>query len=74
MANLSHAVWRKASSSNAANGGCVEIAANLPEVIAVRDSKRPEGGAHVVGRAAFAAFLADAKKGRYDLRAAGGIR
>ena len=32
------------------NGGCVEIADNLPGVVAVRDSKRPEGGAHVVGR------------------------
>jgi len=40
-------------------------------VIAVRDSKRPEAGAHVVGRAAFAAFLADARAGRYDL---GGTR
>jgi hypothetical protein len=47
----------------------VEIAANLPELVAVRDSKRPEGGAHVVGRPAFAAFLADARAGRYDLGA-----
>jgi hypothetical protein len=69
MTNLSHAVWRKASSSNGTNGGCVEVAANLPGVIAVRDSKRPEGGAHVVGRPAFAAFLADARAGRYNLDA-----
>ena len=67
MTDLSQAAWRKASSSNAANGGCVEIAANFEEVVAVRDSKRPEGGAHVVSRAAFAAFLADAKSGRYDV-------
>jgi hypothetical protein len=66
MSNLSRAVWRKASSSSH-NGGCVEIAANLPGVIAIRDSKRPEGGAHMIGRAAFAAFLADARAGRYDL-------
>jgi hypothetical protein len=66
MPHLSRAVWRKASSSSH-NGGCVEIAANLPGVIAIRDSKRPDGGAHVVGRAAFAAFLADARAGRYDL-------
>jgi hypothetical protein len=46
----------------------VEIAANLPDIVAVRDSKRPEGGAHVVDRAAFATFLADAKIGRFDLR------
>jgi hypothetical protein len=67
MTNLSHAAWRKASSSNGTNGGCVEIAANLPGVIAVRDSKRPEGGAHIVDRAAFASFLVDARAGRYDL-------
>jgi hypothetical protein len=68
MSDLSRAVWRKASRSTA-NGGCVEIAANLPAVVAIRDSKRPEGGAHVVGRAAFAAFLADTRDGRYDIGA-----
>jgi hypothetical protein len=66
MTDLSQASWRKASLS-AHNGGCVEIAANLPGVTAVRDSKRPEGGAHVVDRAAFAEFLADVRQGRYDL-------
>ena len=68
MPDLSRAAWRKASRSTN-NGGCVEIAANLPDVVAVRDSKRPEGGAHVVSRTAFAAFLADARSGRYDLGA-----
>lgn len=67
MSDLSQAAWRKASRSNAANGGCVEIATNLDEIIAIRDSKRPEGGAHVISRPAFAAFLADAKSGRYNL-------
>ena len=67
MIDLSRARWRKARRSNGGNGGCVEIAANLPRVVAVRDSKRPEGGAHVVGRAAFAAFLEDVKAGRYDI-------
>ena len=65
MIDLSQAIWRKARRS-AHNGGCVEIAANLPGVTAIRDSKRPEGGAHVIGRAAFAEFLADVKGGRYD--------
>jgi hypothetical protein len=49
------------------NGGCVEVAANLPGVTALRDSKHPDGGAHIVGRAAFAAFLADLKAGRFDM-------
>ena len=71
MSDLSRAVWRKASLS-ATNGGCVEIAANLPNVVAVRDSKRPEGGAHVVSRATFAAFLSDVRVGRYDIGAPAG--
>ena len=66
MTDLSRAIWRKARLS-AHNGGCVEIAANLRGVAAVRDSKRPEGGAHIVTRDAFANFLADVKGGRYDL-------
>jgi Domain of unknown function (DUF397) len=71
MTDLSHAVWRKASMSNPCNGGCVEVAANLPGIIAVRDSKRPQAGAHVIGRAAFAAFLSEARSGRFDLPVAG---
>jgi Domain of unknown function (DUF397) len=66
MTDLSRAIWRKARRSSH-NGGCVEIAANLPGVTAVRDSKRPEAGAHVVSKVMFAQFLADVKGGRYDL-------
>jgi hypothetical protein len=66
MTDLSRAIWRKASLS-AQNGGCVEIAANLEDVVAVRDSKRPDDGAHVTNREAFAALLADVKTGRYDI-------
>jgi hypothetical protein len=67
MTDLSQAVWRKAAASNGANTGCVEVAGNLPGVSAVRDSTRPEAGAHVVSRAVFAAFLADVRAGCYDL-------
>ena len=66
MTDLSRAIWRKARLSSH-NGGCVEIAANLRGVTAVRDSKRPDDGAHVVDRAAFARFLADVQGGRYDI-------
>ena len=67
MIDLSQAIWRKARRSNGANTGCVEVAANLSGVTAVRDSRHPAGGAHVVTREAFAAFLTDLKSGRYDL-------
>lgn len=66
MTDLSQAVWRKASLS-AYNGGCVEVALNLPGVTAVRDSKTPEGGAHVVARSSFTKFLLDVQGGRYDI-------
>jgi hypothetical protein len=40
--DLSRAVWRKSARSN--NGGaCVEVAANLAGIVAVRDSKQPDG-------------------------------
>jgi hypothetical protein len=67
MTDLSRAEWRKAARSTGSNGGCVEVAMNLPAVTAIRDSTRPSNGAHVIDRAAFAAFLADVKSGRYDI-------
>jgi hypothetical protein len=67
MTDLSAAQWRKAAKSTGSNGGCVEVAMNLPGATAIRDSTRPADGVHVVGRAAFAAFLADVKSGRYDI-------
>jgi hypothetical protein len=66
MTDLSRAVWRKARASYA-NGGCVEVAANLGEVVAVRDSARIDDGAHVVHLSQFAALLTDIKSGRYDI-------
>ena len=64
MIDLSHAEWRKARRSNGANASCVELAGLAG---AVRDSKRPNAGAHVLSAATFSAFLADVKAGRYDL-------
>lgn len=66
MTDLSQAAWKKASYSNGANA-CVEVADNLGDVTAVRDSKRPGDGALVVSPAAFAQFLAETKSGRFDL-------
>lgn len=66
-ADLSSAHWRKAARSGPANGGCVEIASNLRGVVAIRDSARPQDGAHVTSKAGFAVFLVDAKTGYYDM-------
>ena len=40
--DLSRAEWHKSSHSSQ-DGNCVEVARNLPGLIAVRDSKAPEG-------------------------------
>lgn len=50
--DLSRAIWRKASASNGTGGECVEVASNLP-LIALRDSKNPEGNVLVIDRAAW---------------------
>ena len=60
--------WRKARRSGAENGGCVEVLGGLPGLAGIRDSRRPHDGAHFVPAAAFAAFLADAKAGDYDMK------
>jgi hypothetical protein len=43
--NLSKAEWKKSSHSGAEGGNCVEVATNIPGVVAVRDSKNPHGPA-----------------------------
>jgi len=65
--DLKIAVWRKSSYSGSNGGQCVEVASNLPAVVAVRDSKNPEGGALVLGRESWAEFLAAAQSGEFDL-------
>ncbi|MFK0236025.1 DUF397 domain-containing protein [Streptomyces vinaceus] len=55
-APLGAAAWRKASYSGGTGGDCVEVAAQ-PCLVAVRDSKDPEGPAFTVAPAAFAAFV-----------------
>jgi len=58
--DLSRAVWHKSTRSN--NGGaCVEVAMNLPGIVAVRDSKDPEGAVLVVSAADWAMFVRSLK-------------
>ncbi|MEV0661571.1 DUF397 domain-containing protein [Actinomadura luteofluorescens] len=63
--DLSQARWVKATASASSNGGCVEVA-DLDTAAALRDSRTPEAGAHVVARSVLAAFLDDVRAGRYD--------
>jgi Domain of unknown function (DUF397) len=59
--DLNRADWRKSSYSGSNGGACVEVARNLPEIVAVRDSKDPDGPALVFTQADWAAFTAALK-------------
>jgi len=64
--DLTGAIWHKSSRSSA-NGDCVEVADNLPGVIAVRDSKNPTGPALQFTPSEWAAFLAGVRDGEFDI-------
>jgi hypothetical protein len=55
--DLNGARWRKSTRSGPDGGNCVEVADNLPGVVAVRDSKDPSGPALTFGPAAWRAFV-----------------
>ncbi len=55
--SLDGAVWRKSSYSGT-HGNCVEVARNLPGIVAVRDSKDPDGPTLIVSPAEWRAFIA----------------
>ncbi|MEU5782757.1 DUF397 domain-containing protein [Micromonospora lupini] len=55
--DLTHATWRKSSRSNSNGGACVEVADNLPGLVAVRDSKDPTGPALTFTPASWRAFV-----------------
>lgn len=54
--DLSRAEWHKSSYSSQ-NGNCVEAARNLPGIVAVRDSKNPDGPKLVFSHGQWRAFL-----------------
>ena len=54
--DLSNAVWHKSSYSGQ-DGNCVEVARNLPGLVAVRDSNEPDGAKLVVSRETWQAFI-----------------
>lgn len=67
--DMTGAVWRKASYSGGNGGNCVEVATNLPGIVAVRDSKDKGGPVLVFGRAEWAAFTAGITAGEFGLPA-----
>ncbi len=55
--DLSHAIWRKSPRSNAGvDGACVEVA-ELPDRVAMRDSKDPAGSVLAFPHPEWHAFL-----------------
>jgi Domain of unknown function (DUF397) len=64
--DLTAADWRKPSRSSN-NGNCVEVARNLPRIVAVRDSKDPHGPVLMIEAAEWRNFIDDIKAGRHDL-------
>jgi hypothetical protein len=60
--DLSGASWRKASYSSSNGGACVE-AASLRGIVAVRDSKNPDGPKLVITPARWRSFTASMKAG-----------
>jgi hypothetical protein len=67
MDRIDGALWRKSSYSGTNGGACVEVARNLPGVVAMRDSKNQTGPSLAFGPAQWAAFAAAIKSGAFDL-------
>lgn len=65
--DLAGAVWRKSSYSGNNGGDCVEVAGNLLDVVAVRDSKDPGGPVLVFSPGEWRTFAAGLKTGELDL-------
>ncbi|WFE46962.1 DUF397 domain-containing protein [Verrucosispora sp. WMMD1129] len=54
---LTDARWRKSTRSGPDGGNCVEVADNLPGLVAVRDSKDPTGPVLAFPPTAWRSFL-----------------
>jgi hypothetical protein len=65
--DLTEAAWRKSSYSGNNGGNCVEVASNLPGIVAVRDSKDREGLVLTFTPNEWIAFIQGARSGEFDL-------
>jgi len=59
--------WRKSSYSGNGGGDCVEVASNLPGIVAVRDSKDRGGPRLAVCDLAWSQFTEAVKHGEFGL-------
>lgn len=62
--DLSRAVWHKSGRSGGNGGQCVEVATNLPGIVAVRDSKDPDGPVLTFTPGEWRAFISGVRAGR----------
>jgi len=67
MDRLDAAQWRTSSYSGSNGGNCVEVARNLPGLVAVRDSKDRNGPVLAFTPAEWEAFTAGVRDGEFDL-------
>jgi hypothetical protein len=61
--DLTGAAWHKSSYSGNNGGDCVQVAGNLDDAVAVRDSKDPSGPVLVFSPGQWQAFTARVKAG-----------
>jgi hypothetical protein len=64
--HVAGAIWRKSSYSGSNGGDCVQIAHNLPGVVAVRDSKDPAGPVLTFTPDDWSTFTAAIRAGEFD--------
>jgi Domain of unknown function (DUF397) len=64
--NVDGAIWHKSSRSGDNGGACVEVARNLPGIVAVRDSKDASGPVLAIAPDDWRAFLVGVKNGEFD--------
>ncbi|MBM9507856.1 DUF397 domain-containing protein [Actinacidiphila acididurans] len=65
--NLSTATWRKSSYSNPDGGACVEVCDDFADILAVRDSKDPQGPVLVFPAESWTAFVSAVEDGQFRM-------
>jgi hypothetical protein len=67
MEDMTKPRWRKSSYSGNGGSDCVEVASNLPGIVAVRDSKDRSGPQLAVPDQTWSQFTEAIKHGTFDL-------